>query len=167
MIRVLAMLAGLAGALTLSQFPEFSQQYRQRLSGAVNELRLVVVGFDTAAAAAGQSREEALAAMGARGFEGQLKDTFTRSIRRYERLNADLAALRGASPLKRLARPWNMADAELVRATWAEFRPAVPATTDGALSAGIGYLGGWAAVVFGLAALRRVFRRRKVAGARA
>ena len=35
-LRVLAVAAGLAGAGTLSQFPEFSQQYVQRLGGAVD-----------------------------------------------------------------------------------------------------------------------------------
>ena len=42
MIRTLTLAGALAGAVSLSQFPEFSQQYLQRLSGAVDELLLYV-----------------------------------------------------------------------------------------------------------------------------
>lgn len=161
MIRILAMLAGLSGALTLSQFPEFSQQYLQRLSGAVNELKIVVTGFDVAAAASGRTRQEALEAMQASGFDADLKATLANSIRRHERLSGDLAALRAAGPLERLAQPWNMADAELVKATWEDYKPAVPTTSEGAISAGIGYLAGWGIVTGGLGLLLSPFRRRR------
>lgn len=36
--RVLALAGGLSGAVGLSQFPEFSQQYLQRLAGQVDAL---------------------------------------------------------------------------------------------------------------------------------
>ncbi len=163
MIRILAMVMGLTGALGLSQFPEFSQQYLQRLSGAVNELQLMATGFDMAAAAAGKSRDEALAEMPDDGFEGGLKATFSSSFRRYDRLSGDLEALQAASPLGRLAQPWRLADRDLVQATWSDFRPAVPATVDGALSAGIGYAGGWALVMVFFGFLGQLFgiRRRR------
>ena len=64
-MRILALAGGIAGAVALSQFPEFSQQYVQRLSGAVDELRAVTFAFDTAAKVGGLSREEALGAIGA------------------------------------------------------------------------------------------------------
>ncbi|MBU0778826.1 MAG: DUF2937 family protein, partial [Alphaproteobacteria bacterium] len=35
MIRALALIGGLAGGAALSQYPEFSQQYLQRLAGQV------------------------------------------------------------------------------------------------------------------------------------
>ena len=41
-MRAIAVAGGLAGAAGLSQFPEFSQQYVQRLGGAVDELTAVV-----------------------------------------------------------------------------------------------------------------------------
>ena len=59
MIRILAMAGGLAGAMALSQFPEFSQQYMQRMAGAVDELRGVVLAFDQSASQAGLTRAEA------------------------------------------------------------------------------------------------------------
>ena len=48
--NTMTMAFGLAGALTLSQAPEFAQQYRQRLGGALDELRRVVADFDADAA---------------------------------------------------------------------------------------------------------------------
>ncbi|NRB05388.1 MAG: DUF2937 family protein, partial [Rhodobacteraceae bacterium] len=44
--RAIALAGGLAGGLSLSQFPEFSQQYLQRLGGAVDALAVVVTDFD-------------------------------------------------------------------------------------------------------------------------
>ena len=52
------MAGGIAGAVALSQFPEFSQQYLQRLSGAVDELKAITVAFDLSARVAGLSRED-------------------------------------------------------------------------------------------------------------
>ena len=51
--RALALLGGLAGGVSLSQFPEYSQQYIQRLAGAVDELTLFVEGFDADATSVG------------------------------------------------------------------------------------------------------------------
>jgi len=48
MRRTLGILGGLALGLTLSQFPEYAQQYVQRLGGAVDELRIIVEDFDRA-----------------------------------------------------------------------------------------------------------------------
>ena len=166
MIRILALISGLAGAAAMSQFPEFSQQYLQRLSGAVNELCIVVTGFDIAAAAAGRTREEALAELKRDEFEHDLQRTLVSAIRRFERLDGDLAALRGAGPLGRMAQPWNMADRDLLRATMDDYQAAVPVTVDGAISAGVGYFVGWGVVVIGLGALLRPFRRRSAPRAR-
>ena len=62
MIRTLTLAGALAGAVSLSQFPEFSQQYLQRLSGAVDELRGLVLAFDATAGAAGPAAGAAASA---------------------------------------------------------------------------------------------------------
>ena len=56
--RVLTLAGGLSGAAGLSQFPEFSQQYAQRLGGAVEELQLFVEEFDADAAGVGMAAFE-------------------------------------------------------------------------------------------------------------
>jgi len=48
------------GLATFSQAPEFSQQYKQRLGGAINELATVVRQFDEDATSQGLTRQEAL-----------------------------------------------------------------------------------------------------------
>ena len=46
-LRALTLAAGLTGAAGASQFPEFSQQYVQRLGGAVDELTRFVAEMQT------------------------------------------------------------------------------------------------------------------------
>ncbi|HTM76667.1 MAG TPA: DUF2937 family protein, partial [Devosia sp.] len=60
MRRVIAGLGGLMLALALSQFPEYAQQYTQRLGGAVDELRVITEDFDRAAQQGGLDRQQAL-----------------------------------------------------------------------------------------------------------
>lgn len=159
-MRIFAMAGGIAGAVALSQFPEFSQQYVQRLSGAVDELRAVTIAFDTTARIAGMSREEAFEAMGEGEFQTRLRDDMRTRIYRYERLNADYQALAGAAPLERLARFYRIRDSELVQRTWDDYKPALPVTTEGLISAGIGFAGGWGLVTLLLGLLKRPARRR-------
>ncbi|HCQ64295.1 MAG TPA: hypothetical protein DIU07_03550, partial [Rhodobacteraceae bacterium] len=107
-MRILAMAGGIAGAVACSQFPEFSQQYVQRLSGATDELRAVTIAFDTAARVGGLTREDALAELQGTRFGDQFSDDMRTRIYRYERLNADYQALASAAPLQRLARVWRI-----------------------------------------------------------
>lgn len=158
---MLALAGGVAGAVTLSQFPEFSQQYLQRLSGAVNELRIIATGFDMTARLAGKTRAEALEELGDSGFTGDLRQNIVEMMGRYERLDGDYEALRDASALGRMAQPWNHADPELLDQTWQAYRPAVPVTWDGAICAGVGFVAGWGLVTGLFALILMPFRRRK------
>ena len=60
MRRIVAGIGGLGLAVALSQFPEYAQQYTQRLGGAVDELRVITEDFDRAAVAGGLDRAAAL-----------------------------------------------------------------------------------------------------------
>lgn len=160
MIRTLALVGGLVGATGLSQFPEFSQQYMQRLSGAVDELQVIAVAFDTTATASGLSRAQALQQMGGSAFNDGLRATMSERLSRYDRLSRDQAALQELAPLQRLGQVWRFADPQLARRTWGDFRPAVPVTADGLLCAGLGFLGGrW--MILGLLALPLSMLRRR------
>ncbi len=159
MVRILAMAGGIAGAVALSQFPEFSQQYVQRLSGAVDELRGVTLAFDTSARVAGMSRNEALAQLHGGSFQDSLREDLRMRLTRYDRLNADYQALAGALPLERLARFYHIRDRELVRRTYDAYQPAVPVSSEGLVFAGIGYAGGWLVVSLLLGAVFRPRRR--------
>ncbi|MFN0114439.1 MAG: DUF2937 family protein [Paracoccaceae bacterium] len=153
-MRILPLLGGLAGAVALSQFPEFSQQYLQRLGGQADALAEVVADFDASAEKAGLTRQAALADLSASAFQVAHQGDMRGTIARAEAAQADLALLRAASPLERMMLPHRFRDGETLAATWADFRPAVPATGEGAVSAGVGFAGGWtaAAVLIGIAA---------------
>ncbi|WP_460274963.1 DUF2937 family protein [Celeribacter sp. ULVN23_4] len=161
MLRAIALAGGLLGAAVVSQFPEFTQQYTQRLAGQVEALRVVIADFDASAKKADMTREDALASMGGSVFLENRRRDMRATIDRYGRLSDDLVALRQASPLERLAMPQRVADTKLARATFDDFRPALPLTLEGGISAAAGYLGGWVLLSGLLALLLWPFRRRK------
>ncbi|WP_126400749.1 DUF2937 family protein [Blastochloris tepida] len=159
--RLFAFAAGALCAIALAQFPEFAQQYSQRLGGRLDELRGFVERFDADAARAGLTREQGLAEFAKPG------STFLRDrgadaafmIRRFEAFDATKTALDTAAPLERLAVFVRTYDREVGRAAFADFRPAVPATIEGAVHAGAGFVIGvaLASLIFGVG-------RRRVGG---
>ncbi len=164
MIRVLCLAGGLAGAAGLSQYPEFSQQYLQRLAGQVDALTVEVKAFDAAALAEGMGREEALQDLSASAFQERHQADMRAMFARHARLSDNLIALRAASPLQRIAMPHRLADGPILWAVWGDFTPAMPISTAGAASAVVGFLAGWVALAATLATmaapLRRLFRRK-------
>lgn len=161
-MRILAMAGGIAGAIALSQFPEFSQQYMQRLAGARDELRAVTVAFDLTAKASGLDRDEALDAMAGSDFQNRLAADMRGRIVRYERLDADYMALSSSAPLERLAQFWRIRDRDLIERTWDDYVPAVPVSSEGLITTGIGFVIGWGSVNLILSMLAAPFRRRRV-----
>jgi len=158
-IRALALAAGLAGAAGFSQFPEFTQQYVQRLGGAVDELARSVQAFDRDAAALGLDRDTALVQLSTGGVFGAARaETMRETLERHARLSGDLAALEGKSALSRVPLVAHFADPEIAGRTWQAYRPGVPVTTEGAIFAGSGFVSGWLAVTFLLSLLRLPFR---------
>lgn len=160
--KTMGLAFGLLGGVVASQGPEFAQQYRQRLGGAIDELGRVVQRFDADAQATGRSREDAI---------GQLRSNPDRlaslqgeamrgNVERLERLQSQQQSFRDAGAFSRL---WLLArdgDADLARAAYGDFEPAVPTTTEGFVAAGIGFVLGWVlARLIGMP-LRRLFFRR-------
>jgi Protein of unknown function (DUF2937) len=160
--RTMATAFGLLGGLVASQGPEFAQQYRQRLGGAIDELSRIVRQFDADATATGQDRNGAL---------GQLRNNPDRiaslqgeamrgNIERLERLQRQREAFTAAGPFERLIVLVRQADTDIAQAAYRDFEPAVPATNEGILSAVIGFLLGWGIARLGAIPLRRMFVRR-------
>jgi hypothetical protein len=160
-MRWLALAGGLAGAASLSQYPEFSQQYIQRLAGQVDALGAVVSDFDASASANGLTRAAALDELRGSAFLTARRNDMQTAFARHERLSENLTFLRLASPVERIAMPHRLADPATFTATWADFRPAVPLTVAGAISSLAGFLAGWAGVSLILSLLLWPFRRRR------
>jgi len=164
MIRAIAMAGGLAISAGLSQFPECSQQYMQRLSGAVDELSGVVAQFDADAAGLGLSRADALEELRAGGRMGEARAiSMGYVLKRHQSLSRDLAALQGSTMAGKIMNINRFMDFELARKTWADFRPAVPLSGAGLTLAGLGFLAGYAVSGGVIGGLRRLRRRRKTA----
>ncbi len=160
-MRWLALAGGLAGAACLSQYPEFAQQYVQRLGGTVDALAGVVADFDRTARNAGLTRDAALGELEGTPFLDARQQDMTATFRRYERLSADLTMLRLAGPVERMTLPQRMADPATLSATWGDFRPAMPLTQAGGVAAAAGFSAGWLALAGLLRALGWPFRRRR------
>ncbi|MBM3604981.1 MAG: DUF2937 family protein [Alphaproteobacteria bacterium] len=146
--------AGLFAA-ALSQFPAFSDQYVQRLGGQVDALAQVADDFDASADRAGMTRSEALADLSGSTFLDAHQQDMRHVFVRLDRARADLQMLRLAGPVERMLLPHRLRDTQTLRATWGDFRPALPLTREGLVAGGLGFLLGWL-----LASLiRRPFRR--------
>ncbi len=99
-VHPVAFVIGLLLGFALSQTPEFAQQYRQRLGGAVDELQRIVQQFDDDSRRAGYDRTSALRLM-AGNPEQIVRDQASRMedlITRYGRLRAQEEAFRNGGP---------------------------------------------------------------------
>jgi hypothetical protein len=158
--KALTLVGGLAGATALSQYPEFSQQYIQRLGGQVDALSAIVADFDRSATENGLTRGAALDELQGTAFLAARKVDMQSAFARFDRLSADLTFLRLATPIERITMPHRLADPSTLNATWADFRPAVPLTVAGAVATAVGFVAGWGAVRFMLSLILWPFRRR-------
>ena len=159
--KVITLAGGVAGAASFSQFPEFSQQYIQRMGGAVDELTRFVAEFDADAAELGLSREAALVDLAAGGDMGRARaETVVGTITRHARLEADLRALEGAGPFTRAYEMRRFSDSEIAARAWEAYKPAVPLTFEGGVFAGAGFLAGFGLIGGLMGLLRGIFRRR-------
>ena len=160
MKRILVLVISLFGAGAFAQFPEFSQQYLQRLGGAVQALDEVVGDFDASAQKLGLTRFQALEQMQGTAFVEARKADMERVFLRHATLSADYAAMREAGPFMRVYHARRMGDPELLRGTAGDFVPALPLSFAGAVFAGVGLVLGWLAARLLLVLLSGFFRRK-------
>ena len=96
----IALLAGLIG----SQGPEFAQQYRQRLGGAVEELNRIVAEFNAEVQSENLTPAEGLSRLdqSADPLVRQRGEDMVETIDRDNRLREQLQGMIAAGPLTRL-----------------------------------------------------------------
>lgn len=148
MRRTLATVGGLGLAVAFSQFPEYAQQYEQRLGGAVDELRAITEDFDADAQRFGLTREEALQryAVSPDSFLIGRGVSMRSTLARYNSLSSNLAELQSAGPLQRVQHLGDYLDSEIGAKALATYKPAVPVTAEGVTWALAGLVAGY--VVF-------------------
>jgi len=147
-----------AGAVLFSQAPEFFQQYLQRLGGHLDEARRQLEQFRATAAATGLTLDELIARTSATRDEAvaRLAQALSDAVARTGSLQAAHDALAGASAWTRPFVFLRHLEPAIARATWGQYRPAVPTTAEGLAYAAAGML------VFLMAyhlVLRRLFSR--------
>ncbi|HSG93941.1 MAG TPA: DUF2937 family protein [Afifellaceae bacterium] len=158
-VTVLAALGGVSA----SQFPEFAQQYRQRLGGGLDELRQVIADFDADAARNGLTRQEAMLTYGesAERFFRDRGMSMQSAIGRLQSLEKQRENLGSVPPFARPLVVLSSPDRRIVSRAWSDFEPAVPVTFSGFAWGGLGLIAG-GGLAFALGRLwRRMAGRRK------
>lgn len=158
-LRSIALFFGILCGVATSQLPEFVQQYRQRLGGALDELTAMIDQFQSEAGAAGLDRSGAIAQLEANSDQ-LVRDrgkSMAQTIARRDRLADQQQRMRGAGPFARLFVFAEAYDSRIAQRAWGDYEPAVPTTPEGFAIAGAGAL-------LGYGVLRLVgapFRRRR------
>jgi Protein of unknown function (DUF2937) len=139
----IAVLTGLIG----SQGPEFAQQYRQRLGGALAELNRIIAEFDAEA-----RRQDLTPAEGLTRLESnvdplarQRGEDMAEAMDRANRLSEQLQAITSGGPLTRLYVVAKAFDPEIARSTLDNYQPAAPLSLGALAAAGLAAFWGWAA----------------------
>lgn len=143
--RRFAVAIGLVFAVLASQLPEFVQQYRQRLGGAIDELTAAIAQFDQEASAQSLSRDQGIQRLEANGdtLARQRGESVASTVERKDRLDRQREALATAGPVSRYAVLADGLDPGIARQAFADYQPAIPTTTGGFVAAAIGLLIGW------------------------
>ncbi|MFQ5774535.1 MAG: DUF2937 family protein [Kiloniellaceae bacterium] len=163
--RLLSAFAALAGAVLLSQFPAFYDQYVQRLGGRLDQARIEVGRIEGAARAermtVGQYIDAFLTSeTSAHRRQGRI---LGEQVADLERLRSALVALAPARAVQRPGRFARHADAQLARATLDNFRPSVPLRPEGFVYAFAGFVAGLLVARGAERAASAVRRRRRPA----
>ena len=159
--RIVAFSLGLLGGVVASQGPEFAQQYRQRLGGAVDELRQIVQRFDTDAQFSGETRESAITRLrsNADDFVTRQGAAMQANVERLGRLESHRTAMMEAGSFSRIALMVRDGDTDILEAVSRDFEPALPVTEEGILSAAAGFIAVWGGLLLLSSFLRSLFRR--------
>ena len=161
LIRRLALAIGLVCGLAATQAPEFAQQYRQRLAGAVDELQRVVATFDAEAQAQNLSPDDAVARLEANSdlLARERGRDMADDMARLNRLKDALAAFADGAPVRRLGAFFESFDGSTARRAWSDFQPAIPTTLESLVVGAFGLILGWAATHLAAWPARRRWRR--------
>jgi hypothetical protein len=168
LLRRLALATGLLFGVLATQAPEFAQQYRQRLAGAVDELSRVVATFDKDARSENLTPDEAMRRLDENGdpLARERGQAMAQDKVRLARLQDALAAYTDTAPVRRLVGFLESFDATIARRAWSDFQPAVPTTFEALVVGLVGLVLGWAGTHLVAWPARRHLARRRAEMAR-
>jgi hypothetical protein len=162
LIRRLAVAIGLLCALIGSQLPEFAQQYRQRLGGAIDELDRMIAQFDSEVAAQSLTRAQGVDRLKANpdNLAQERGAAIEDDVDRAARLTRQQEAFRIGGPLTRLASLIENFDPATASQAIGDYEPAVPITFEAFVVGAIALVIGWSATHLCAWPIRRRLRRR-------
>lgn len=139
----IAVLAGLIG----SQGPEFAQQYRERLGGALDELRRIIAEFDAEAQRERLTPPEAIRRLEQNGdpLARERGRDMAETMARADRLQDQLEAMQSAGPVRRLYVFAKDFDPEIAERTLENYEPATPLSLEAVAAGVLAAFWGWAA----------------------
>lgn len=160
-VRIIAFGLGIFGGIIASQGPEYSQQYRQRLGGSIDELQRVIARFDAAAESNNETQETAIARLRSNPDTLVSKQgvAMQANVERLGRLQTHRNAMMQAGPFARIALMLRDGDQDVMEAAYRDFEPAMPVTEEGLFSTAIGFIAVWGSILL-FAGFLRSFRRR-------
>ena len=140
--RRIAALIGLFFAVVASQLPEYAQQYRQRLGGAIDELNALIERFDAEAAQSGMDKEQGITHLQQSDdrFVQQRGDQMRDTIMRRDRLARQSDDFAKAGPVGRMLVLAEDFDPKIAARAYQAYEPAVPTTSEGLIAAVVGFL---------------------------
>jgi hypothetical protein len=154
---------GLVGAALLSQFPEFFQQYTQRLGGRLDEVRTQVEALEQRAAASGKTLNTYLEQfLVSRDRDVQQEGrALAVLVQRRAAMATAYSALSDASQFWRARAFAEHVDMDIAKATARDYKPATPLTAESAVYSGAGFGAGGVAysLLFGWRRKRRAMSR--------
>jgi hypothetical protein len=161
-VRIVAFGLGIFGGIVASQGPEYSQQYRQRLGGAIDELQRVIARFDADAGNNNETQETAIARLRSNSdsLVSRQGVAMQANVERVARLQPHREAMMQAGPFARIALMLRDGDQDVMEAAYRDFEPAVPVTEEGLLSTAIGFIAVWGGVLLLAGFVRSFFRKR-------
>lgn len=164
LVRRLALAIGLLCSLVGSQLPEFAQQYRQRLGGALDELNRMITQFDSEAAAQSLTRTKGIDRLKSNpdDLARQRGLAIEEEVDRLHRLARQLEAFQTAGPLTRLVSVIENFDPTTATKAIEDFEPAVPITFEAFVVAGFALVLGWSATHLCAWPIRRRLRARSL-----
>jgi Protein of unknown function (DUF2937) len=164
-LRRMAVLIGLFFALVASQLPEYAQQYRQRLGGAIDELNMLIQRFETEAAQSGMDQQQGITHLQQSDdrFVQQRGDQMRDTVLRRDRLAKQSDDFAKAGPVGRMLVLADDFDPKIAARAYQGYEPAVPTTSDGLIAAVVGFiLGGGLIHLIAWPLRRRRLRREPV-----
>jgi hypothetical protein len=143
-LRRIAALIGLFFGIVTSQLPEYAQQYRQRLGGAIDELNTLIARFEAEAGQSGMNQEQGITHLQQSDdrFVQQRGDQMHDTIMRRDRLEKQAQDFAKAGPVGRVLVLAEEFDPQIAARAYQAYEPAVPTTSEGLIAGIVGFIFG-------------------------